>query len=297
MKGSFFAVLLISVLLWGSCSKTAKSKNTSDINGGISPLMSLCQNIDYSDTASLHDVKTMTRIMVDMVKLLRVTDSLTSKNALTVFFNGIRNDEKCLTTVDSLGNLSLNSPASPVRDEILYARFLNAMLSVDSIPEALRIRAEYRYRKALMNRRGSIANDLKFIERGGKTSNLHSMKDNMTLLVFYDPECPHCGDILAMIANSKKINSLVEDGFMTVLAIYTEGKRDVWERTKKDMPDNWLVGYDTTGVLDNDLYDIPAMPTIYLLDSDHRVLLKDPDVPKVISLLSRVSFQPKERGI
>lgn len=297
MKVRHIAFLLTSILLCGACSGTAKSKNNSDINGGSSPLMSLCQNIDYSDTASLHDNAVMTRIMVDMVKLLRVTDSLNSMKALNMFFDGIRHDEKCLTTVDSLGNRYLDNPASPVRDEILYSRFLNAMLSVDSLPEALKIRAEDRLRRAILNRRGSLANDFGFIDRIGNAGTLHSMKGELTLLVFYDPECPHCGDILTTIANSEKINSLVQDGIMTVLAVYAEGKRDVWESTKKEMPDNWLVAYDTTGVLDNDLYDLPAMPTLYLLDSGHRVILKDPDVPKVISLLSRVSFQPKERGI
>ncbi len=61
-----------------------------------------------------------------------------------------------------------------------------------------------------------------------------------------------------------------------MLAIYVEGQRDIWERTKRDLPANWIVGYDLTGILEAELYDLTAMPIPYLLDSTLCVLLKDP---------------------
>ncbi|MDE6802550.1 MAG: DUF5106 domain-containing protein, partial [Muribaculaceae bacterium] len=78
---------------------------------------------------------------------------------------------------------------------------------------------------------------------------------------------------------------LIKSDELMIFAVYAEGNRSVWERTKADMPDNWIVGYDMSGVLDNELYSLPAMPVIYLLDSDRRVLLKDPEFSTVLQNL------------
>ena len=42
------------------------------------------------------------------------------------------------------------------------------------------------------------------------------------------------------------------------------------------MPDNWINSYDKSMKMKNDeLYDLRAIPTLYLLDQDKVVLLKD----------------------
>lgn len=278
------AILLLALLATCCAREKQVANNAGETSGKTPPLVSLCRDIDYSDTAVLHDRAVMQRHMVKIVKLLPHSDSIVTRLALTCFFRGIRHDGRGMAIADSLGNLYLNNPASPARDGELYIRFLDAMLSVDSIPDAIRLRAQDRLRTVLLNRIGSTANDFTYIERGGAHGSLHSSGDTRILLVFYDPECPHCGDILKQIANAPKINAAIADGQLIVLAVYAEGKRDVWERTKADMPRNWLVGYDTTGILDNDLYDLPAMPTLYLLDPDKRVMLKDPDARVILNV-------------
>lgn len=183
-----------------------------------------------------------------------------------------------LWTADSIAYLRWGSPASPYRDEARYIAFLDSLLATDSLPETLREHAEHRKSIAMLNRPGSIAADFRFIERHGNESRLHDLKSPLTLLVFYDPECPHCGDILRTLASSNAINRAIAEKRLTVIAIYAEGKREVWDKTRNDLPENWLVGYDLTGILDEEIYDLPAMPTPYLLDSDKRVILKDPEV-------------------
>lgn len=177
---------------------------------------------------------------------------------------------------DSIAYNYWGSPASPYRDEDRYIQFLDILLASDSLPEPLRDRALYRRRIAMLNRPGTLAADISYLERHGHESRLYNLESPLTLLIFYDPECPHCGDILQSITTSGTINRAVAEKSLTVIAIYAEGKRDIWDKTRGDMPANWLVGYDLTAILDNELYDLPAMPTLYLLDQDKTVLLKDP---------------------
>lgn len=187
-----------------------------------------------------------------------------------------------LWAADSIAYHRWGSPESPYRDEGRYIRFLDTLLISDSLPEDLRERAEYRKRIAMLNRPGTTAGDFCYLERNGKKSRLHNLKSPLTLIVFYDPECPHCNDILLSLASSETLNIAIAEKYLTVIAIYAEGKREVWNETRSDMPTNWVVGYDLTGILDKDIYDLPAMPTPYLLDKDKRVILKDPDIRKLI---------------
>ncbi|MDE6689477.1 MAG: hypothetical protein K2J86_06320, partial [Prevotella sp.] len=162
-------------------------------------------------------------------------------------------------------------------DENLYLRMLQTLLLTDSLPELTRYQAEERLHIASLNRPGCVASDFRYLDRKGSIGSLHTFDAPQILLIFYDPECTHCTDILTKIASHTGINRAINEGNLGVISIYAEGNREVWNRTKGDMPTNWTVGYDLSGILDSNLYDLPAMPILYLLDSTHHVILKDPD--------------------
>lgn len=259
-----------------SCGAGASGQSAEAAGSPEAEIMRYVSAIDYGATDSLQDEAVMTERMVQIVKLMQVSDSASIRKGLGIFLNGIKHDDMALSMVDRLAELYLYNPASPVRDEKQYIAYLESLLAVDSLPELMRETGEEYLRLALLNRQGSVANDFRYIDRNGKQQSLHGTEAEKLLLVFYDPECTHCNDILDMLANDERINGAVEAGGLKVLAIYAEGKRDVWEKDKDSMPANWQVGYDLTGILDSELYDLPAMPTLYLLDSDKRVILKDP---------------------
>lgn len=224
------------------------------------------------------DLNSIRERTIRLIKLSTDYDSISSRRALHTFFDEIKSDSAAVAVADSIIYLYLADPNSPFRNENQLISFLEGMLSVGSLPEAISLRAEENLRIASLNRPGSVANDFEYITRNGKKLTLHQSATDKLLLVFYDPECSHCSDILRMLMENEQLNEAVEAGKVKILAIYAEGKRDVWEKTKRELPSNWSVGYDLTGILDKELYDLPAMPTIYLLDSDSRVILKDPQL-------------------
>ena len=52
-------------------------------------------------------------------------------------------------------------------------------------------------------------------------------------------------------------------------------ERAAWERTKEELPKGWIAGYAAEELAETEAYVLPEMPTIYLLDRDKRVLLKE----------------------
>ncbi len=230
---------------------------------------------DAVASLDLHDPAVMQGHIVRLIEMAGSGDSITTAKEVTGFFDGIKHDEEVIALADSLVAAYLNDPNSPVRDEAKYIFFLENMLKSDTLPEAVRERGRERLRIARINRPGMVAADFDYIDIFGKRHSLHDEINGTTLLVFYDPECGHCSEILNELAGSRMVNEAIGNGELKVLAIYAEGKRSVWDKSKRSMPGNWQTGYDVTGILDKDLYDLPAMPTLYLLDADCRVIAKD----------------------
>ncbi|MEG0454785.1 MAG: thioredoxin family protein, partial [Bacteroides sp.] len=63
---------------------------------------------------------------------------------------------------------------------------------------------------------------------------------------------------------------------LTVLALYPDEELDEWKKHLKDFPTEWISGYDKKLTLKTEnRYDLRAIPTLYLLDKNKMVLLKD----------------------
>ena len=73
-----------------------------------------------------------------------------------------------------------------------------------------------------------------------------------------------------------EISALEASGRLKVVDIYIDQEIDLWKERMASYPKNWINGYDPDYVIRQDLiYDVRAVPSIYLLDRDKTVLLKD----------------------
>jgi hypothetical protein len=69
---------------------------------------------------------------------------------------------------------------------------------------------------------------------------------------------------------------------LTILTVYPDEDLDEWLAHLPKMPANWVHGYDKGMKISREkLYDIRAIPTIFLLDKDKKVILKDVSVDAV----------------
>ncbi len=233
--------------------------------------------MDFSDTLRCRNRAFMEQNFVNYLSLFPHAKPEASPTHIARLLERAAADSICLGLVNDLAEHYLDDPNSPMRDEEYYILFLEGFLQVPELPEVERMRCSYSLKIANKNRKGSKATNFKFVT--SNTSQQRALCDvdsQWLLLIFYDPECSHCSETLDRISASDNLNQMIAAGLMNVLAIYTEGKRDVWEKSNGKMPKNWTVGYDCSGIVDNDLYYIDAMPTLYLLDKTKTVVLKDP---------------------
>ena len=169
------------------------------------------------------------------------------------------------------------NPNSPFYNERLYGLYLETLLS--QLPQEDAMCFSYQFKLELLKRNqvGKLATDFQYELSDGTRRSLKAtpVKGNRLLLLFYDPECESCHEVLLQMAADKALAAAVKAGQISVLAIYTEGNEDAWRKNLPDMPAGWMVGMDREVVKNEALYDLKAMPSLYLLDGKKQVLLKD----------------------
>ena len=138
------------------------------------------------------------------------------------------------------------------------------------------------------NNPGSQATDFTYYLSDGCQRKLSAtpVKNNRLLLLFYDPECESCHEVLLQMASDATLAEAVRNGKLSVLAVYTEGNDEAWRKALPDMPKGWIVGTDREAIKLGALYDLKAMPSLYLLDGNKRVVLKDASYERIVRSIS-----------
>ena len=170
----------------------------------------------------------------------------------------------------------LHNPNSPLRNDEYYIPVLEELVASPLLDEYERIAPAYDLEIALKNRIGREATDFVYTLEDGSEGRLHDIKANYTILLFSNPECPLCGEIMRQMASSPLLSALIENGVLRVLTLYPDPDIDHWYKYLDNIPKEWIRAYDKGQILTNErLYNLSAIPALYLLDSEKRVLIKD----------------------
>lgn len=183
-------------------------------------------------------------------------------------------------------------PNSPVRNEDRYHVFVKRLAGFEGISPEMRKKHEYEARMTSLNRTGTVAADFRFADRNGRMRNLHGIDAPLTLLFFSNPGCEACMDIIKVLSGHEMIASMIEEGRLAVLNIYIDEDIAAWRDYMPIYPEEWYNGFDPDMVIRNDnLYDVRAIPSLYLLDKEKRVILKDAPENRVFEMLLSVPVE------
>ena len=170
----------------------------------------------------------------------------------------------------------LYHPNSPMRNDLYFEQVLQAYQNSDLLNDNDKKRDQLILELVQKNQVGEEAADFYFINREGQKKSMSSFIADRKLIIFYDPKCSHCNETLNEMKQSDILNKEIFEKKMILLAIDPIGNLKNWEEYNSKIPSNWMNGIDTHKmILKESLYNIQAYPTIYLLDRDNKVILKD----------------------
>ena len=186
----------------------------------------------------------------------------------------------------------LYDPNSPVRDEDLSLPFVSGLAVSPFTRAEARPGYEYERRMCALAPVGSVAPDFRFTDARGRTRRLHDVQARATLLFFSNPGCHACLEIIQKLQAVPGIEDRIRTGGFAVVNVYIDEDLAAWRAYEPNYPRSWFSGYDPDGLIRSDrVYNVRAIPSLYLLDRDKRILLKDAPVERVVSWLQNQQNQ------
>ena len=180
----------------------------------------------------------------------------------------------------------LYDPNSPVRNEDLYGPFVERLGASDLIDSGYRMGYEWDARMCALNRVGTPAADFAFTDTHGRVRTLYGVKADYTLLIFGNPGCKACRELVDAMESTPEVAELVSSGRLQVVDVYIDREIDDWKAHKDDYLASWINGYDHNYTIRTDLiYNVRGIPSIYLLDASKTVLMKDAVETEVLTAL------------
>lgn len=238
-------------------------------------LLHFWDGMEFCDTLRSRNKAFMEQNFVNFVSLFSHASERSLPKAVRNLLLLASADSVAFALISGFADSYLYAKDSPMRCESHYIVYLKELCRLDNLSDDLRTRASYRLKEVEKNRVGTLASDFVYTSREGDVKTLRTTKCNRCLLLFYDPDCDHCKKTLDVLRCNERLNEIVKCGELTVLAVYADGDRELWDETKMSMPSNWMVGIETGRIMENALYAFPELPVIYLLDRDKTVLLKE----------------------
>ena len=232
-------------------------------------------NIPWNDTNIVIKIVQLQKPFADYLQILSSGSLSSAAESLGKLAeqcaNSSRNIQEPFT---ELFEQSLYDPNSSYKNEELYIRVAEGFLRGKNLIPGARERFNFQLTTLRKNRIGTISEDFTIITSKGREINLHSFVSPYTLLFFYEPECKSCNTDKEYITDSKVF--LNAGKIIKIVAVYTGTDLAVWEAHSGTFPENWEVGHDKENMIVNEsIYDRRASPSIYILDKNKKVILKD----------------------
>lgn len=102
------------------------------------------------------------------------------------------------------------------------------------------------------------------------------------MVVFFTADCRDCREGIVSLSYSAIVRSLVKEKKLRVMAICTEGNLS---SVSTIIPKDWIAGSDGGYIARNRLYSIRHTPSVYYMDKEGTVLLRDASVSSAIQFL------------
>lgn len=286
--------IVIGISLWGCSSRGSKQSAVEQQTAFMPPAVPLLitdpaeraayladhywEQFDFADTVLVANAEITEQAFVDYLTILPNIPYAKAESSLAALIGSASADTTAFARFVEMAEHYLYDPNSPFRNDEYYIPVLRAVIANEQVDEVSKIRPRYQLEMALKNRPGAIATDFAYVSANGTKHRMSDIRADYTMLLFNNPDCHDCQRVKAFVAASPVMNRMIESKRLAVAAIYPDDDIELWHSTP--YPDTWINGQNSS-VREHQLYDLKAIPTLYLLDKEKRVVLKDAAVERI----------------
>lgn len=287
-------VAIVFICLYWGCKKKENTLSQQDkvqaVDEKTYRVLHHWDNFDFRDTTCIHRPDVIEQTFVDFINTLPHHNSVTIQKSIENMLEQAQLQDSTKTVYKYILNLYkhyLYDPNSPFRNEELYIPVLEYVLKNKSTDEVVKIQTEFNLKMVLKNRLGTMASNITYTLANGSSNTLYALESPYVILYFYNPDCTACKEASSFLKSSNVINGLLQNSKLSILAIYTDTDLALWKKHLNEVPNNWITCYDKEQLIKKEwLYELRAIPSLYLLDNNKYVLLKDANVLNIEKHLS-----------
>lgn len=214
-------------------------------------------NFDFADTTLISRAEITEQAFADFVNILPNLPQQFIDKGVATMLNRASADSAMYAKFVELSEKYLYDPNSPFRNEEVYIVVLRNIVANTKLDDIYKVRARFQLELAMKNRIGNKATDFTYTTQKGGKATLHQATGDPLMLFFFRPDCETCKEVKA----------------------YVKGK-GIDKRVKI-----LFVNPDIDTHIDT-IYDLRASPTLYLLDKEKRVILKDASIEQIEQYLT-----------
>lgn len=231
--------------------------------------------------------------------LLLTQFSLTeARKEVRRFFRSIEDRHRADTSagvfqaVTAVVSRYMYDPNSPMRNEDLYLPFVSGLAESEFTPENMRPAYRHDVQMCSLNQFGQQAPDFRFRTLKGRDMHLYGIRADYTMLFFSNPGCHACQSIIEEVMSRPYIGKMLADRTLAIVNVYIDDDIDAWKEYAVNYPEGWYSGYDYEYLIRQDLlYNVRAIPSLYLLDSEKKVIMKDAPTENVLAFMDGIEKQ------
>lgn len=209
-------------------------------------------NFDFTDTTLIARADYTEQAFADFANILPIAPMPIASRGIDTLMHRAKIDSVMYAHFMELSEKYFYDPNSPFRNEELYIVVLRNIIANPTLDELLKSRPRYQLALALKNRVGGLATDFTYVMEDGTQTRLYSHDGNPLLVMFFNPDCPTCKITKDYITQHKL------ESRMKIVYINMESNPQL-----------------------DSLYDLRASPTLYMLDKQKKILLKDASIEQV----------------
>ena len=180
------------------------------------------------------------------------------------------------------------SDTSEIRSEEIFYPFAKAVANNKKVNSADRAWFENQVSIIENSGLGKTVKTLEYTTPDGKKGSIDDVHTQMVVVMFNDHDCDACTLARVRLSADINANALIKNGLLTVLCIEPNEATDSWRASAAGFPEEWTVGCWEDA---DEYFAITSSPTIYLLNSRHKVLAKDVKTDDLLSALAAMRQQ------
>lgn len=252
-------------------------------------VMHYWDKFDFTDEDLITKPEVTEQAFVDYINILYYVTFAQAEESLTFTLKQAEQNKNMYLHFASLFDKYYYEPNSPFRNEEFYIPVLNELVASKILNKDEKSIYKFQLDMTKKNRVGNAATDFTYSLKSGESKKMSSIKSEYMILMFSNPDCSTCAEIIEAITKSEIINNVISMNnptrtMLSILNIYIDQDLSDWENNYHRLPADWINAYDKGATITKQkLYDVKAIPTLYLLDKNKKVILKDTSLDTIES--------------